>query len=86
VFVQFDCGCIGISIDNGDRGIILSACDEDRDAPRDSLGWAVRDMEDHDCTPLSPDREADLHARLAVRLSLADRFDGIVTALGLQRP
>jgi hypothetical protein len=82
MFVKYDCGCIGIPMTDSEA-IIISACDEDRDTPRESLSWATRSMPDKTYEPFDPRAETNLHARLAKRLNLADRFDTLRGALGI---
>jgi hypothetical protein len=82
MFVRYSCGCIGIPLDTA-QGVVVSACDEERDAPRDSLSWGIRPMPDK-TWELLPDREQTvLHARLGKRLARADRYDIARAALGI---
>ena len=88
MFVQFDCGCIGIplaepgvSLNVKATAIIIRACDEERDTPRDSLSWAGRDMTGKAWEPLSEFKRNQFHDRLAERFARADRFDEVKRAL-----
>lgn len=82
MFVKFACDCIGIPLPGG-RAIIIKACDEGPESPRDSLSWMQRVMDERPSTPLSLDDEQELHRQLARRLNLADRFDETRLALGI---
>jgi hypothetical protein len=83
MFVRWSCDCIGI-IAEGNDGIVIIACDEDRDTPADSLSWFRRDMSDKTVVPLTAEAEQTLHTRIARRFGKADRFDDVQSALGIQ--
>jgi hypothetical protein len=87
MFVRYSCGCIGIPLSDT-RGVIVSACDEERDTPRDSLSWGVRLMLDtayigKTFTALPEREETALYTRLGQRLASADRYDIARRALGI---
>lgn len=86
MFVKFGCGCVGIPLEDGARAMIVSLCDGDPDRPCDSLSWGCRDISESELRiPLTEQEEADLHARIARRFAAADRFDDVVSALGIPK-
>lgn len=80
MFVKFNCGCVGVPLD-GRKAMIAVACDEDRDAPSESLSWFARDVSDKTFEALDPMAEGALHVRMASRMARANRFDAIRAAL-----
>ena len=84
MFVTFECGCVGIEFGvDGSESIVLMACDEDRDRPRESLSWFTRNMRGKAVEPVSADIETRLYQRIASRFAKADRFDDVRRALGV---
>jgi hypothetical protein len=84
MFVKWECGCIGIETEEPEGARILKACDEGIDAPAGSLSWFRRDQSGKSCTPLSAEQIADLHLQIARRFALADRFEDVRRALGIE--
>lgn len=87
LFVKWDCGCIGLGTrflsPTHTEGFIIKACDEDRDAPVNSLSFFHRNMEGHTVSFLSKDQAEAMARQIAERLSMADRFEAIHRALDI---
>lgn len=84
MFVKWECGCVGIQTDDPQAARILQACDEARETPAGSLSWFTRDQSGKSWAPLQAAKIAELHQRIAQRFAMADRFEDIRRALGIE--
>jgi len=89
LFVKYSCGCVGIPMAAASlpgntkyNAIVIDHCDRDREE-LPGLVWFFRDLRDKTFEPVSEEKDAELHRKLADQLSAGQALDQVRTMLGI---